>query len=936
MQTSADSAVRLGQGYARLAQAQGQPATASRILAGTIGQAGAASERAIIGIETQSARLASGGGLAQFGQAASASLLSVVGPAAALTAGLGLLRGVVSEAEAGFALKASLDADTKAIEIQLAGLRDTNVAFQQAAQYAATYKLTQQQTTEAIGAAIPVIRNSKASMDTILGTFDQLRVRSPEKSFQDAARALGELQAGQYTSLNKIFNVPLADAKKLSDEIKNGGDAVQLVSAYLTSVGAGMDVVKSRASGAAGAMKDLDIASEQLKLALGDDATGPGLQILQTRIRATQGLINLLRGDTAGMAQGFKDAGTTIAAQLASQGAYFKAITTGSTVVQAHVAAENAYAASVAASAQADAAATQAKADAAATATAGAAATAAYADEIARSGSVAQANAAYDTAYAASLAQTAAAAVQAAGAAAVGTTAYGAYAAAATFAADSSTALSTATAATAAVLTEETQKKLASAQAAQQLAAFQATLASLGGAVSSGMYTAGQAAGILAQQYHIAYSEALRLINAQAQLAHGNAIITGQKLQLQSASSLVGSNSEEAQLRAQNRAVVQRDHDARVQGAAASARAEENYQKTLKNTAPALAHARAELAQLTVGSAAYINKQNEIAQLQQKTEKNAKAGGGGAAKLSDQTKLQNSLLASQEDYERKSEDAVTQHAVEVEKINQDFYQKMLAAQRDFDQAQLDDRASFYDSQGSIESASVRQAASAAYEAASVEAGKIAQEKGADVANKYMDAQEQVISARAKRADAIEQASNKKDKQAYDPDKAEYLKGVDAEYRKAEDAKLARIKEGGGSLEAEHQKQLDDAAAKEADALDKIGLASDRASEKKITGSERAGKKIDEEALKVDGLASKYDRLGAAGTRAGITPTSSPVPSGATPTGATTASAAPADDPIAAAIASLRDAIGAVERATRDAGKGIEGAVSRAANGRLAA
>jgi hypothetical protein len=311
--------------------------------------------------------------------------------------------------------------------------------------------------------------------------------------------------------------------------------------------------------------------------------------------------------------------------------------------------------------------------------------------------------------------------------------------------------------------------------------------------------------------------------------------------------------------------------------------AEARYQQTLGNTGPALARARAELAKTTKGSKEYYDALNAIASLEKKNAKGG-GGGGGGTKLSDQQKLNNSLLADQQKYQDQSTDAAAQYEQKRLQIIQDFQQKMRDAQRTFDQSQLEGRAGFYDNLGAIESAKIRQSASAQYEQAALEAGKIAEEKGADVADKYMSAQEQIISARAKRLSDIEKAEKEKD-----GGKAEYLKGVDEQYRAAEEAKLARIKEGEGSLAAEHDKQLAEADAKEQEGLGKIATASERAAERKITAMDRAGKKIDEEQLKADQLAKTYDKIAPSAQPGQATP--------ATPTPATPASAPAESQPI---------------------------------------
>lgn len=71
-----------------------------------------------------------------------------------------------------------------------------------------------------------------------------------------------------------------------------------------------------------------------------------------------------------------------------------------------------------------------------------------------------------------------------------------------------------------ALTTIDIAKKLEAEQQTQKLAQIQQTLASLGPAVAGGMQTAASAAAFLAVRYNLAYSEAIRLINAQAALAN--------------------------------------------------------------------------------------------------------------------------------------------------------------------------------------------------------------------------------------------------------------------------------------------------------------------------------------------------------------------------------------------------------------------------------
>jgi hypothetical protein len=68
-------------------------------------------------------------------------------------------------------------------------------------------------------------------------------------------------------------------------------------------------------------------------------------------------------------------------------------------------------------------------------------------------------------------------------------------------------------------LADQAQKTIESALQAQQLAGFQERLVALGGAVASGLTTAGAAAAALAKDYNLASGAAAHLIELQVQLA---------------------------------------------------------------------------------------------------------------------------------------------------------------------------------------------------------------------------------------------------------------------------------------------------------------------------------------------------------------------------------------------------------------------------------
>jgi len=824
MSVSANKAVQLGQAYGRLAQAQGKPALASQVLAGTIGQAGAASEKALIGIETQAARVgASSSYFTQFGSAATSQLGSIVGPAAAATAVLTALKGAV---DLGIA-SAKIDATRVSFDHLAASVNTTGDALLNKMRAAAEGTVSDADLIQSANSGLLLTQGKLAA--------DLPRILEISRA---AAQATGD-------DVNFVFNSLVTGiargSPKIIDNAKITLDAGAAMETYARSIGKSVDQLSAA---------DQQQATLNAVLLAGTDLiknAGPAADnSSQAFARLGVNLTNAKNSFGSFLSIGLGNYASNINSTISSTQSLIASVQQLGTAM-----------------------------------TPAAAASAAFADAIQHGATTTQAAAAADAARASVIAAT--------GGVTQGVT-------------DIEQHRVDVLNATASLSQQAASASIGYANAIE-MTGVQARAAAQASEIKG---NADQVAAVNAQTHAIAQQKLADAAQHAAQL-----LLLNGDAGARTAALLAGSSQQVDILTAAYYRLAVAQQVAKAADPLKGVTEDRLTRDTTADRAKVKSDQALASNQKLLASIAKLN--------------NPPKGGGGGTRLSDQTKLQNSLLASQEDYEQKSEDAVAQYTKDVEKINQDFYDKMRAADRDFNQGQLDDRAGFYANQGSIESAGVRAAASAAYEQASVEAGKIAQEKGADVANKYMDAQEKIISDRAKRQDEIEKASNKKDDKAYDPDRAEYLKGVDALERKAEDARIARIQEGEGSIAAERQKQLDDAAAKEAEAQDKIGLSADRAAEKKILASTRSGAQVDAEKLKVDGLAASYDRLGAAGTRAGITPTAA-APSLTPPAGTTAPGAVPADNPMVAALDAIRAAVDAAAAAIVGAERDTTGAV----------
>lgn len=293
---------------ARLARAQGDGARAAELEAAaqdrlraalvrtdtTTAQA-IALQRQLTSVETQTTRAQQQAGASQ--EAFIGGLLRFTAPAAAASLAVGALVRTAQSFHDAFVFKAQLDEQTRSVQSQLQGIRDSGQTFAEAQRFADRYKLTQEETTTAIRESLPVLRESRASTEQTLSVLSRLRVRNPLEDVAGAARAVSELQAGQVLSLVNRFNLPRAEINKLNAEIKNGGDAVLLLDKYLNTLGLTEATLTAQTQGASGALRDQARAQEQVRLAQARIAESAGaVALVQEQARVYQGLANVLNG----------------------------------------------------------------------------------------------------------------------------------------------------------------------------------------------------------------------------------------------------------------------------------------------------------------------------------------------------------------------------------------------------------------------------------------------------------------------------------------------------------------------------------------------------------------------------------------------------------------------------------------------------------------
>lgn len=444
------------------------------------------------------------------------------------------------------------------------------------------YGFTQGEITDAFKNLAPIIRQSTSSTQEQTEALARMSVLDPANPVNALTHAIEGIKKGRFTELAGEMGLTKPAAAQLAKSVADGKDAFVALNDALDKQGISLDVARTRMEGLTGATNRQKQAAEDLALAQGKFAAGPGLALMEEQIKVTDGLTRTLSGDFDAMKGSIQ---TSIGSGIDSMSQWNPVANALSGVIgnltgvtQAHAQATQQAAASV--QYITDAMVAKVAVDDRAT----------QAVQLLTLNMDAERQAAAQITPAIS-------------------------------------ALTSARTMDTAAMVDSTAKTLESGVEAQKLAAFQATLANLGGQVAGGFITAGNAALAMASQYRMAYGDALALINAQAQL--GMIKLNAQGLADQRAGERSGgsirSQSELDSQTADRKLAA--DHARQLQAAedqAAIAGAKNKNQK--------LAALQAELAH-TTDDIQRVNIQSQIDQETSGGSKRAGAASAGASKL---------------------------------------------------------------------------------------------------------------------------------------------------------------------------------------------------------------------------------------------------------------------------------------------------------------
>jgi len=878
-QRAASDALSHAQAQARLQAASGNLAGGIRTLQSALQDIPAGTTAAIRG-ETQLVQLQTRlaketQGTSAFVDAFKQGLFGLVAPAAAAGVALSVLKNTAQSFVDAFKFKAQLDATTASIKSQLDGFRDAGTTYDEAAAFGRKFNITQEETSKILQSSVGSLRSSTASVAQLETALIRLQSKDPSKPISEAARALAELESGDVTSIKELFRVSAKDALAMRDAIVAGGDSVQVLTAYLDRSQTGMDALALRAKGVQGAFNELQVAQEDMTLAQAQFAQGPGLVILEGKINVVRGATRVLSGDFDAMGQSIHVAivgNIDDAQRLNEEMSRLQNLPPPPPPAPGEdpaIAAKAAVDASVAAQAAQDA----------------------YTRSILEGGTQAEATAAREAVLAAARGQGAAVTQ---------------------------------------VATDIEQQRIDTLNAAVALSqqAAQASLVYADSMAMTGIQAraASEATQIKANADQVASVDAQTHALAQQQLAEtaqaaAQALLANGQAGANTAALLAGSSSQVDVLTAAYYRLAAAQAAANAGKVNAAALVDQRAGERGPGSSGVAEAAAQEQARLNA-----IYKRLVVPE-----PKKAKGSGGGT-KLSDQTKLNNSLLDNQAQYESKAEDAAAAHEKRLLDIQAEYAKKSLAQQKANEISKRQSQADFYDrltssdlnkSKNKGDQAALKQI-DADYQAAYAKAQQIAQSGNAKLAADYLAFKQKQAESELSYAEAVAKA--KADKDTAEVNRLAQIQKL-RQAAAAEEEK--QLLEGGDANTNARDQAIAEESAKYAESQDKIGVASDRAAERKIANAERSGKAIDAEQLKLDTLASTYDRIAPARSSTGVAP-----PLGSTPADAaatdTPAAAGQKEDPIVSALnaakSAIVDAIGRAEQATKGAGDKVASAV----------
>lgn len=230
-----------------------------------------------------------------------AQLGALLNPMVLITAAAGAGIGVVKSFGDALQFAGALQEERTAFGGILGDFKNGNAVLDEATQRTRAYGFTAKETTDAFRQLAPVIRESTSTTKDQAEALARIAVLKPDDPVKALTSAIEGIKTGRFRELSKELGLTAAEQKQLKTAVDNGKDAFIALNDVLDRHGITLQVAKERTDGLAGAERRQAQASEDLAKAQARFAEGPGLALLNQRIKATNDATDAFGGSIIGL-----------------------------------------------------------------------------------------------------------------------------------------------------------------------------------------------------------------------------------------------------------------------------------------------------------------------------------------------------------------------------------------------------------------------------------------------------------------------------------------------------------------------------------------------------------------------------------------------------------------------------------------------------------
>jgi len=294
----ADTAIRVAQSQARAAVATKDYAGALQILNAAKAQNADGSALAVASLETQIAQTEAAGTATG---ALSAQLGALVSPLALVTAGAGLAVGAINSLGDALDFAGKLQEERRAFGGILGDFQKGNATLDEATQRGRLYGFTQKEVADAFRELAPIIRTSTSTTQDQAEALARISVLKPDDPVRALSGAIEGLQTGKIKELARELGLSKPEQDALTRSVLGGTDAFVALNAALDRHGITLAVARERTEGLVGAQRRQKQVEEDLQIAEAGFAAGPGLALLEQRIKVTNDATQAFGGSLIGL-----------------------------------------------------------------------------------------------------------------------------------------------------------------------------------------------------------------------------------------------------------------------------------------------------------------------------------------------------------------------------------------------------------------------------------------------------------------------------------------------------------------------------------------------------------------------------------------------------------------------------------------------------------